>query len=392
VKKNTGALLLCGLIAVWVIPAFAQDRTGVTGDTIKIGLFGPMTGVSSVVQKQVYGSAAIYKDVNDHGGINGRKIELVIEDDGCNPNKGIAAVKKLLYQDNVFLLHGAWCSSVALAIKPELAKDPHVPYLVLGAVSAAISSPVQANVFHPIATSRTAGEQMAEFALSKPGVKKIAVIRHSDEWGTIYSKTAIDKLKEHGIEPVVIANFERGATDATSQILSIKEAAPDVVLAFLYPPEFAIYVRDAYKYRIKATTIGSTATSIDETNKMVGIPSAMNDVYCAWPLAGSLTSPEMAPFAKVFTKYYPSESLDMNGFYSMGGAIAIVEVLKRLGPDVTREGFIAELNKLKDFSTGVQSGPISFSPEDHSGIHAVKMIGLVRQKEVLFDKYPVTER
>jgi branched-chain amino acid transport system substrate-binding protein len=375
-------------LTLFAVPANAEDKTGVTKDTIKIGLFGPMTGVASAIQKQVYGSAAIYKDVNDHGGINGRKIELVIEDDGCNPDKGIAAVNKLLHQDKVFLLHGAWCSSVALAIKPELAKNPAVPYLVLAAASAAISTPVQPNIFHPIVTTQVAGRQMAEFAVSKPGAKKIAIIRHSDEWGTTYSKAAIERLKELGIEPAAVVNFDRGQTDATSQVLAIKQAAPDVVLAFLYPAEFAIYLREAYKSQIRTTTIGSTATSIDDANKMVGIPAALKDVYCAWPLSDSLSSPKLQKFAKIFTKYYPAEALDMNAFYSMGGAIAIVKVLKRLGPDVTRERFIAELNKLNDFDTGVQSASMSFSPNDHRGIRAVKMIGLVKQKEVLFNKYP----
>jgi branched-chain amino acid transport system substrate-binding protein len=385
--KFTGALIL-SIITFATVPASAQDKTGVTSDTIKIGMFGPMTGVASVIQKEVYGSAAIYKDVNDHGGINGRKIELVIEDDGCNPNKGIAAVKKLIYQDQVFLIHGGWCSSVPLAIKAELGKNPQMPYLVLGAASAAISSPVQPNIFHPIVTTQVAGEQMVEFALTKPGAKRFAIIRHSDEFGTIYAKAAIDRLKEHGIEPVIISALERGETGATAQALAIKEAAPDVVLAFLYPTEFAIYLREAYKYSLKTTTVGSTAASIDDTNRLVGIPAALKDVYAAWPLASGLTSPELSNFAAIFKKYYPSESLDMHSFYSMGGAIAIVEVLKRLGPDVTRERFIAELNKLTNFSTGVQSGPINFTPEDHRGIRSIKMIGLVKQREVLFDRYP----
>ena len=387
-QKFSGALLLAILMAVFVPAASAGDSTGVTADTIKIGLFGPLTGVASVVQKNVFGAAAIYKDVNDHGGINGRKIELVIEDDGCNPNKGIAAVKKLLYQDQVFLLHGAWCSSVALAIKPEVAKNPLVPYMVLGAVSTEISTPLMANLFHPVATTQVAGGAMAEFALSKPDVKKVAIIRHSDEWGTIYAQAAIDKLKEHGITPVIVSALERGATDATSQVLSIKNEAPDVVIAFLFPPELVVYLRDSYKYGLKVTTVGSTAASIDDTNKRVGIPSALNDAYMAYPLAGSITSPEMEKFAKIFTKYYPSEALDTMSFYTMGGAIAIVEAIRKLGPDVTREGVIAELNKLDNFNTGVQSANMMFDPGDHRGIRSIKMIGLVKQREVLFEKYP----
>ncbi len=96
----------------------------------------------------------------------------------------------------------------------------------------------------------------------------------------------------------------------------------------------------------------------------------------------------MEKFAKMFARYYPFESLDMNSFYSMGGAIAIVEVLRRLGPDIIRERFIAELDKLNNFDTGVQSATLSFSPDDHRGIRTIKMIGLVKHRHVLFDKYP----
>lgn len=65
----------------------AADKTGVTDNSIKIGLFGPMTGQSNIGAKPVYGAASIYKDVNDKGGIHGRKIEIIIEDDGYDGNK-----------------------------------------------------------------------------------------------------------------------------------------------------------------------------------------------------------------------------------------------------------------------------------------------------------------
>src|SRR5262249_61978245 len=109
--------------------ARAADTTGVTDKSIKIGMFGPITGPASVAAKALYGAVAVYKDINDHGGINGRKLDLVIEDDGCDANKGIAAAKKLISQDKVFLLHGAYCSAVALAIRPEIEKLPSVPYV-----------------------------------------------------------------------------------------------------------------------------------------------------------------------------------------------------------------------------------------------------------------------
>src|SRR5215469_2696881 len=102
---QTRLAIIAAAIYFLTFSAFAGDTTGVTGTAIKIGLFGPMTGQSNLGAKPVYGAAAIYKDVNAKGGIYGRKIEIVIEDDGCDGNKGIAAVKKLIAQDKVFLLH-----------------------------------------------------------------------------------------------------------------------------------------------------------------------------------------------------------------------------------------------------------------------------------------------
>jgi branched-chain amino acid transport system substrate-binding protein len=369
--------------------AFAGDATGVTDTTIKIGLFGPMTGQSNIGAKPVYGAAAIYQDVNAKGGIHGRKIEIVIEDDGCDGNKGIAAVKKLIAQDQVFMLHGAYCSAVGLAIRPEIASHPNVPYVVLTAANPHISSPLLPNLFQPTATAHIIAQQMVEFALSKPGAKKIAIIRHSDEWASGYFEAAVPELAKHGLTPVKVEAFERGMTDSTAQVLSLKQAAPDVVLALLYPAEIAIYLRDAYKYGLRTVTLGTTAVSIDDTDKRIGIPSAVKNVFFAYNLSGALASPELSKFAKVFKKYYPAEALDTKAFDSMGGALAIVEVLRRVGPDLTRERFIEEFNKLRDFSPGVQAAPLTFTPDDHAGLKRLKWIALIDKKPALFDSYPM---
>jgi branched-chain amino acid transport system substrate-binding protein len=385
-----------GLILLFVVTlagsARGTDTTGVTATSIKIGLFGPITGGGPATHKTVFGAAAIYKNVNDKGGINGRKIELVIEDDGCNPSQGLAVFKKLIAEDRVFMLHGAFCSPVALAIKPEIIKRPALPYMVLGAGSASISTPVVPNIFHPVVTSNTIVEQMVEFALSKPSAKRIAIVRHSDEWGTVNFEPMIARLKQHGLAPVEVALLERGATHAEAQALSIKNSDPDAVLAILYPAEMGIYLRDAYRVGLRTTTITTTVTSLEDTDKSIGIPAATNDFYVAYTLSANITSPEISKYAAIFRRYYPNEALNTMSLYSMGGALAVVEAIRRLGSDVTREGFIAELNNLRNFNPGVQSAPLTFTPEDHTGIKTLKMIGFANRKAVVFDKYPVAQR
>ena len=243
---RTWRLIIGSALAVCMAGvAYAADP-GVTNDTIKIGIFGPMTGAASSFGKAELGIQAVYKDANERGGINGRKIETVLEDTACDPAKGIAAIKKLTSEDQVFMMHGGSCSNVVMAVKPEVAASG-VPLVVASAASNKISDPIAANIFQTVATTSTMGRSMVDFAMTKPGAKKIAVISHSDEWGKSGHDPAIEELKtKFNLTPVADVTFERGSINATPQVLKIKAAQPDFVLAFLYPAEFTIFLRDSF--------------------------------------------------------------------------------------------------------------------------------------------------
>jgi len=380
------AMTLVVLANLPIAVARADETTDATDKSIEIGMFGPITGPLSAV--------AVYKDINDCGGINGRQLELVIEDDGCDANKGVAAAKKLISQDKVFLLHGASCSAVALAIRPEIKKQPFVPYVVLSAAHPSISSPpVLANLHHPTPTAKIMGERMADFALSEPGAKRVGIVRQSDEWVAGYGDAAIARLKEKGIEPVKVVTFERGGTEATQQVLAMREAKPDVVLAILDPAEFAIYIREVYKYGVKTTALGADVVSIDGVDKKISIPAEIHDVYAAYRLSAMITSLCLSRYAKTFKKYCPSESQDTLAFDGTSGAVAIVEVLKRLGAkNVSRQRFNAQMNQLTNFDTGVQSGRLSFSKDNNVGLKDMKLIAIVNNKPMLFSKYGEAEK
>ena len=85
-------------------------------------------------------------------------------------------------------------------------------------------------------------------------------------------------------------------------------------------------------------------------------------------------------FADILKKYYPNESVTAFSLISMGGAAAVVEALKRSGRDLTRDRFIAELDKTKDFDTGVLAGHISWSPTDRDGVKDVAVAGFIKGK------------
>ena len=380
----TIATSLLGLFGTSLLAA----EPGLTSTTIKIGMFGPMTGTNSVGSLTVVGASAIYKNINDQGGIHGRKIELIVEDDACDPNKTIAAVKKLISQDEVFMIHGGWCSGTVLAAKPDILRQPTMPFMVLGAASAAISTPVEANIFQPVATTNTVAKAMVDFALSKPEAKRIAIISHSDEWGKSHLDPILSNLKVAGIEPVETVYLERGAADATSQILRIRTAKPDFVLAVLYSPELAIYMRDSYKYNVKAPTVTTQGVSIEDMVKRVGIPAATKELYVFYPLSDTQASEGMKKWSAIFEKYNPKTPVETLSFLGMTGALAVIDTLQKIGPDLTRAKVLAQFNQITAFNPGIQSGSLTFTPQQHAGISTGKVVYMPEDRPVIVGTYP----
>ena len=106
--------------------------------------------------------------MNEKGGVHGRKLEIILGDHACNEAKGVAVAKKLISQDQVFLLNGGICSGVALAMRPVI-EEAGVPWVVSTAVNQKISTPIAKNIFHASQTSEAAGHAFAKFILSKEG-------------------------------------------------------------------------------------------------------------------------------------------------------------------------------------------------------------------------------
>jgi branched-chain amino acid transport system substrate-binding protein len=367
--------------------AFAQDQTGVTKDAIKIGIVGPFSGSASELGKAQIGAVAYYKSINDQGGIHGRKIVPVLEDSACDEARGIAATRKLISQDKVFMLHAHSCSGVALAAKPIII-EAKIPYMIGSAVSEKISAPLEKNIFHPTPPSQPAGEAMLKFAMSKPGVKRIAIISHSNEWAKGYYDAVKAGLKNsYGSVEVLDLTMERQSIDATPQALKIKQQNPDFIIAILYSTETTIFLRDAAKYGISAPIIGGYSSSIEDQLKKTGSPDAVKNFYTVYLLKDAVDAPSMAKWRDMVVRYYPNEIITSLDFAAMGGAVSVVEALKSAGPDLSRENFIDALERQKDLDSGIMAGKITFTPSDHVGVKDLSIAGFINGKPTVFSSW-----
>ncbi len=383
-KLPLGVLAAMGLIAG---TAIADDTTGLTDTTIKVGVMGPFSGNASSYSKAQIGEMAYYKMINDQGGVHGRKFELIQEDTACQPAKGIAAAKKLVSQDKVFMMHGNSCSGVAMAVK-DIVVESGTPWIVAHAVNPNISMPPTPNVFHGVPAGPAYGYTMGKFVMSKPGTKNVVMVEHSNDWAKSYADPTRDYMKSKGVEPSMVLAMERGQTDATAQVLKIRQAKPDFIVASLYEAETVIFLKDLKKYGITDIPVmGAAGTDLENTLARIGDIDTVKNYYVPHAFIDTVDGPGMKKWNDMILKYYPGETITGFSYVSIGSAVAAVEALKNAGPDLTREKFIAELDKLKNFDTGIFATNITWSADDRHGVKESAVAGFVDGKPTVLKSW-----
>ena len=386
-KTCMSTMAALGMLAM-VGAANADETTGLTDTTIKVGVMGPFTGNASSYSKTQIGLMAYFKHINDQGGINGRKFEIVQEDTACAPAKGIAAAKKLVHQDKVFYLHGNSCSGVAMAVKPTVSPTG-IPWIIAHAVNPKITMPVneKKSIFHGVPAGPAYGSTMGKFVMSKPNVKRIAMVTHTNDWAKAYCDPAIEVIKASGGKIIETLALERGQTDATAQVLKLKKAKPDFVLGCLYEAETVIFLRDAKKYGVRIPVMGTAGTDLENTLERLGDPDAVKDYYVLHAFVDKVDGPKMKKWNDIILKYYPNETITGFSAVSMASGVAAVNALKAAGRDLTRSKFIAELDNIKGLKTGILACDITWSSTDRHGCKKSAVAGFVDGKPTVLSAW-----
>ena len=387
IKTCMSTMAALGMLAM-VGAANADETTGLTDTAIKVGVMGPFSGNASSYSKTQIGLMAYFKHINDQGGINGRKFEIVQEDTACDPAKGIAAAKKLVHQDKVFYLHGNSCSGVAMAVKPTVAPTG-IPWIIAHAVNPKITMPVneKKSIFHGVPAGPAYGSTMGKFVMSKPGVKRIAMVTHTNDWAKAYCDPAIEVIKASGGEIIETLALERGQTDATAQVLKLKKAKPDFILGCLYEAETVIFLRDAKKYGVRIPVMGTAGTDLENTLERLGDPDAVKDYYVLHAFVDKVDGPKMKKWNDIILKYYPNETITGFSAVSMASGVAAVKALKAAGRDLTRSKFIAELDNIKGLKTGILACDITWSSTDRHGCKKSAVAGFVDGKPTVLSAW-----
>jgi branched-chain amino acid transport system substrate-binding protein len=330
------------------------------------------------------GAELVYRQANEKGGIHGRKINYIREDDECKNEGGIAAVKKLIHQHNVFMIHGGGCSNPAVAAREEV-ETSKVPMAVLDAVSDAIAKDAK-YIFHPGLVSGIESVAQVDFAKAN-GAKKIAVVWQNDAWGKGRLEALQERLKKDGITPVTVEEMTVDQNDATAVALKLQKSGADVVIQELYPKPTAVLIRDTLKFGYKPLHVSQTGTAdLIDLQKQVGIPGGLDRFFAISQVSVSIEDKDMEPWKQLLEKHFPNDRLSIYTLFGIASAKVVVAALEKAGRDLTREKLVATLNTLCGVETGIYPGPVCFKPTDHHGSKQVAWIFLGKDGKIEFWK------
>jgi branched-chain amino acid transport system substrate-binding protein len=359
----------------------AGEVPGVSKDEIKIGTFGPLTGpVYMYGRLTMNGVEALFEKVNEEGGVHGRKLKLIREDDLCKPEGAIAAVKKLVHEHKVFAINGGACSNSTLAAKPEIVRTG-IPFVVFAAVADGITSPPSPNIFTTQLTASIESRAQLKYALGQ-GAKKIAVVAQHDAWGRSRYEPMMAAIKARGMKAVADEEMTVDVNDGTAQALRLMNAGADAVLLVLYPKPAAVLIRDSVKLGYKPLWIGQTAIQdLPALQEQVGIPGALDKFVSITTVPAHPSDPELADWRERIQRLFPNDALSVFNLMGIGSAQVLVEALKRAGPHPTQEKFLNALGTIKNFETDIFPGPITCNPpESHQCNQSPAHIRLVEGK------------
>lgn len=371
------AALAVGLWAAHLAPALAAtyEDPGITDTEIRIGVFSALTGPAvSYGIDPMRVVKAFYKEVNGNGGIYGRKIVLVEEDDKCSGTQTVAAVKKLVSVDKVFLMHGGVCSSSMLAAMDYVQREK-VPLVGMTASMDGMLYPPQRYIFGGFGgTVHSFGGAVVDFAKNHLKASRIAYVRHDDEYGAWGYESFAWQMKQEGLKPVAVEQVNRDIADVTPVVLRLKSANPDVVILMTYDRPGALITRDARRLGLNVPVVlGATgAINITAFAQSVGSKDAFRNFYYQSSVRDNhKTGPLLAWARQWYATHLPEAAKEPDlpsaiGLMGLASSRVVKLGLELAGPHPTREKFIQALEGLRDMDTGVMAGTLSFGPDDHA--------------------------
>jgi branched-chain amino acid transport system substrate-binding protein len=359
---------------LWPAASTSAEMRGVTASEIKIGQTMPYSGPVSAFGALGKGEVGYFKMLNERGGINGRKINLISLDDGYAPPKTVEQTRRLVESDEVALIF----SSIGTAHNTATAKylqSKNIPQLFIGSGASKFADLTQ----YPQATLgvqapfRYEARLYARYALAKNPDAKFAVISQNDDFGRDYLLGLKDILGEKYDSLVTGATYEPLDPTIDSQIVKLKASGADVFLIAATPKFAAQSIRKSFEIGWRPMTfLSNVAVWVSTVMEPAGLEAGVGILSTAY-----VKDPDdpawkddagVKAWREFMVKYVPEADLhDTNYVNSYNSAMALEAVLKACGDDLSTENILKQAYAIKDLELpmllpGIK---VNTSPTDH---------------------------
>jgi branched-chain amino acid transport system substrate-binding protein len=345
---------------------------GVTDKAVKIGAYDALTGPIPLTGKQMSaGWQTAVQAINAAGGINGRTLELTIEDDGYEPSRAMAAARKLVDRDQVLLMTGLGTPTTVVAAR--YLEQAGVPLLFpMGASSTQLNQAGLKELFMVHPAYSTQAEIIVGWLMDNAGVKKPCLIYQEDPAGEDHLAGAKKAVAARGTDLAAAEAFERGSTDFSAQVLKTKNAGCDLIYTAATLEAAARMVTAADRIGFKPKFAGFT-TQADSTLITLLGPLAEN-FYAAdiLPQPDS-DDPAVKTFVANLKKSFPDVEPTFFTTYAYAAMMLIGDAIRDAGDSPTRAKVVDALEKWNPHASPLL-GPVSFSRNNHDGKRSIYMI------------------
>jgi branched-chain amino acid transport system substrate-binding protein len=321
------------------------DAAKVASNTLLVGEYGSMTGAAATFGQSTHnGIVLAFEEQNKLGGVKGKKLELLTEDDEGKPETANAVVTRLITQKKVIAILGEVASSNTLAAAPT-AQQYKIPMISPSSTNPKVTE-VGDYIFRVCFIDPFQGTVMAKFAYENLKAKKVAVLRDvKSDYSVGLAKFFEETFTKMGGTIVVEQNYQAGEMDFKSQLTEIKNKKPDAIFIPGYYTDVGLIARQARQLDIKAPLLGGDGW---DSAKLFEIgKEAINGNYFSNHYTTESTDPMVQDFIKNFKVRFSNETPD--GLAALGYDSAKILIAAMEKSDLSSKGIRDELMKIKDY-------------------------------------------
>ena len=318
-SKKAAAILIILILSTLLLASCQTANYGQDGqadpETIRIAVAAPFSGKAEPYGKQVYDGAWLKaQQINQRGGIEGLKVELVKADDRCLPDDAAAWSKRLADDPGIRAVIGHVCSSATLAALPSYV-EKGIPVISPSSTRPGIGQQAKGWFFRVAYLDARQGDYLAEYAVRVLGLYEMAVMHDQNDYGNMLSRAFQKAAREKGIKITSVQSFSQGDTGFKPQLSGLIDSNPEGVYIAGFYKEGAYITRQLREMGYRGVVIGGDAMDHRDYVKLAGI--AAEGTLLAVPFAPSDANRE---FREKFRAQFGREAdwMSANAYDCMG--------------------------------------------------------------------------